>query len=328
MQANKSKIVSKTSYFILLLFAAAATVITVFACSWDEQGDGENLQNPLQVSAMNRRRAIIGLSLATAILTGLTTFLKPTERWMELRGGALTLESEVWKFRTRSGPYRPRLPRPGGRPGDSSTLRVSRSESILYGACVWARRALNGHQRRPPAPGAVLGQHKVSDESVRPEKKLHEVLTFIQNHISKAGSVSETGFYSTVEIFGGVSNKDGERTPKNHQLYRHGQYAGCRIDGTFGYSNTGKHGAFDVDDHQAPLNPESYLHLRVEPAVRFYQRRIPRYYASRWATEALLLLGSLSGTLLAFLKADQWFAIVCDLAIGGTVIYAPPCVFP
>ena len=134
-QANKSKIVSKASYFILLLFAAAATVITVFACSWDEHGDGKALQNPLQVSASNRRRVIIGLSLATAVLTGLVTFLKPTARWMELRGGALTLESELWQFRTRSGPYRPRPARPPA-PGGGEGIEAPLALSIVNRFCM------------------------------------------------------------------------------------------------------------------------------------------------------------------------------------------------
>ena len=37
------------------------------------------------------------------------------------------------------------------RPGRLSAFRVSPSRSILYGAFVWARRALNGQKRRFPA---------------------------------------------------------------------------------------------------------------------------------------------------------------------------------
>lgn len=71
---------------------------------------------------------------------------------MQLRGSALALESEIWKFRTRSGPY-------------------------------------------------LLGTHKDSAESNLPEKKLHEVLESVQKHISKAGSISDTGFCTETRTF-------------------------------------------------------------------------------------------------------------------------------
>ena len=63
---------------------------------------------------------------------------------MQLRGSALLLESEIWKFRTRSGDY-------------------------------------------------LLGKGKDSAESNLPEKMLHGELEKVQQHISKAGSVSDTG---------------------------------------------------------------------------------------------------------------------------------------
>ena len=92
-----------------------------------------------------------------------------------------------------------------------------------------------------------------------------------------------------MEIFGGVQNKEGERTPNGLGTYRHGQYKNCKTDGSFGASNAD--GAMS-DDHHMPLNPDSYLHLRVEPMVRFYQQRLPQYHRSRSLTEVLLILVS------------------------------------
>ena len=91
-----------------------------------------------------------------------------------------------------------------------------------------------------------------------------------------------------------------------------GQYQGCAIDGTFGYSNV--EGAMS-DDHHKPINPDKYLHLRVEPLIRFYQRRLPRYYWVRTIVEIIIIFGSLSGMLMVFFDADQWVAIVT----AGTV---------
>ena len=43
-----------------------------------------------------------------------------------------------------------------GRPGRLSGLGVSHSKSVLYGAFVWARRALNNQKWRFPARAVVL----------------------------------------------------------------------------------------------------------------------------------------------------------------------------
>eukprot|EP01046_Picozoa_sp_COSAG06_P053541 COSAG06_NODE_9284_length_1939_cov_1.044022_1_plen_195_part_00 len=53
--------------------------------------------------------------------------------------------------------------------------------------------------------------------------------------------------------------------------------------------------------------------------VGFYQQRLPTYYRIRTVSELLLVTGSLSGTLLAFLGLAQWNAIVTSI---GAVITA------
>ena len=51
-----------------------------------------------------------------------------------------------------------------------------------------------------------------------------------------------------------------------------------------------------------PLNPDAYIELLVEPQIRFYQKRLPSYYRSLSAAQYILIIGSLSGTLMAFLE--------------------------
>ena len=46
---------------------------------------------------------ILGLSIATTFISGTVAFIKPSQKWFRLRSAALELESEVWKFRTRTG---------------------------------------------------------------------------------------------------------------------------------------------------------------------------------------------------------------------------------
>ena len=43
------------------------------------------------------------LSVATSFVAAVFKFMNPTTRWRQLRGGALTLEGIIWKYRARIG---------------------------------------------------------------------------------------------------------------------------------------------------------------------------------------------------------------------------------
>ena len=60
-----------------------------------------------------------------------------------------------------------------------------------------------------------------------------------------------------------------------------------------------------LDDHHSPLTPERYLRLRVEPLIRFYQKRLPQYYSSRSMAEGIIITGSLAGAILAICQIDE-----------------------
>jgi hypothetical protein len=51
------------------------------------------------------RYIVIVVSLVASLLASTAAYLNPAQRWQQLRGAALSLESEIWKFRTRSVPY-------------------------------------------------------------------------------------------------------------------------------------------------------------------------------------------------------------------------------
>ena len=46
---------------------------------------------------------VMAASLAAFAVTGVITLFNPATRWHQLRGAALALESEIWRFRTRCG---------------------------------------------------------------------------------------------------------------------------------------------------------------------------------------------------------------------------------
>ena len=63
------------------------------------------------------------------------------------------------------------------------------------------------------------------------------------------------------------------------------------------------------DDHHSPITTVMYLDLRVATQLKFYQDRLPKYARVRFFFESLLILGSLTATILAFLGLSHWAAI-------------------
>jgi hypothetical protein len=73
-----------------------------------------------------------------------------------------------------------------------------------------------------------------------------------------------------------------------------------------------------VDNHHSPVNPTEYIELRVEPIVRVFQQRLLRYYRMRTLYECVLVLGGVTGVLLAFLDLASWAAVVTAVTAAVT----------
>lgn len=248
-EAERCKRIAKASYLLLLIIGVATILVTVLS------------MNTEWMIREQRGKYLIGLSLSGSAIAGYTTYANPAQRWMQLRGAALSLESEIWKFRARCGEY-----------------------------------------------AEVL--HNERDVNDTPERNLQATLDTLEEHVGKAAAVSETAFFARFELFGRVNKKS------DLHKYRHGQYEGCSVRGTFGTSNRPKDN--EPDDHHTPTSPEKYLSLRVEPQVRFYQKRLPRYYRFRTITEMFILLGSLSGTLFVYMEIEEWTGIISALCAAFT----------
>ena len=218
---------------------------------------------------------IIGFSLGGAVLASTNAFVDPSRRWHHLRGAAVALESEIWKFRTRSGKY-----------------------------------AMN-HKDETISNGPTM---------------LLAALEEVKQHVTKSASIGGTRLFSSFELFGTPSSR-----ARHH--FTHGQYKGCKTEGTHGRhakmrpQRTGvRRSCFpchrkmfktlpgeELDDHHSPINAEKYIRFRVEPVCRFYQARLPRYHRFKTFTTYFLVLGSLSGTLMSFLNVEKWTAMVAAM---------------
>jgi hypothetical protein len=59
----------------------------------------------LLMSEASLNTSVLVLSLVASFVSALLVFYNPSQKWLTLKGAALTLESELWKFRCRVGVY-------------------------------------------------------------------------------------------------------------------------------------------------------------------------------------------------------------------------------
>jgi hypothetical protein len=136
-----------------------------------------------------------------------------------------------------------------------------------------------------------------------PESFLQDVIKELSGHVLKSASVADSDFFSHFDgLFG---------RPKNATFYRHGQHKGSQTNGTYGSSE-------DNDDHHSPLTPEQYLKLRVKIQIELYQSRLPLYERTRMSFEVLLIMASMSGSVLAFLRVSSYVTIPVALTTAVT----------
>lgn len=82
-------------YFLLLLLAAA---LTIFCIASKELASDPN--GAVFISKNNTRFILLTLSLAYGLVFGLVNKINPVLRWKTLKSAALSLTSEIFKFRT------------------------------------------------------------------------------------------------------------------------------------------------------------------------------------------------------------------------------------
>jgi hypothetical protein len=255
------KFATKMTYALLLLVGALVTITTVVG-----------MNRPGIISKENIGRIVMGISLFGSFLAGFSTFLNPLQRWQQLRGAARELESEIWLFRTRSGPYQTQSD------GESQQERAQRDAECLL-AC----------------------------------------LETVKQHVYKSASILDTSFYSRFEA---VSKNES-----NSRLYCHGQYENSLGTPSSGATHQEQSSLILnigisqdrqlLDDHHSPLQPNEYLVHRVDKMFKFYQGRLPHYYKIHKACEVILLVGTITMTLTAFLDHAEWAAVVA--AMTGAV---------
>ena len=199
---------------------------------------------------------IFAASVAMTFTIAFDSILVSSSRWRQLRIGAAALESVVWKYRTRTGPF-----------------EVEES----------------GQSRDSAAPEAAL---------------LRAVRTTRTNMLQSANL---------------TTSEFSKRYPL--RIYKHYQDRGRpkRNPGPLAVDAEARHTKDEpIDDHQSPTQPMKYIALRVEPAIAFYQRRIPKY-ARRAAALRLVIVGlGIGASVLARYEFTLYVVMVTSLAAAVT----------
>jgi len=72
------------------------------------------------------------------------------------------------------------------------------------------------------------------------------------------------------------------------------------------------------DDHHGPLDPDDYIALRVKPLIYFYQQRIPLYHRRYQLWEFIVVGGSMAGTLLSAFDLAPYTSMIT--AVTGVIV--------
>jgi len=101
--ANRHKSNAKRAYFLLLLLGAAVTITTVVSINYSGYHCTDNTDDIYWTQYTDS--IIVTLTLTASVVAALVAYSNPGTKWQQLRGATLALESEIWKFRTRTGEY-------------------------------------------------------------------------------------------------------------------------------------------------------------------------------------------------------------------------------
>ena len=185
-QAAKYKRYAKFLFLIQLLLGLVVILLTMFRDDLSEASSTEvvcpemcvldlvsSASNGLEVDLLeeatshNLMTASTGTFITASILTlvtGMTTFLKPAQRWRELRAAAESLQSEIFRYRTRTGPYTVVLSQPT-RPEQAliEKIKDSRTSVVQMGGL-----SESSFQGKYPSRVFRHGQNKPLDSDQKP----------------------------------------------------------------------------------------------------------------------------------------------------------------
>lgn len=284
----KAKMAAKWSFILMLVLGIATVAVAslvgagMFRSMQETANEivgnvttGKNVENAVQGLPSSSSifltspgdAAAFGLAVFSSLVATYIGYTSPVQRWQQLRSSALTLRSEIIRFRTRTGDY--------------DYTMVTQDALVLREAVTSLR-------------GSTLSRAGISSSTFF---KKYPIETFVHGQY--------LGFDPPP-----TSDLRYKRPPPKPRKSR-------KITPTFTKSPEW-HVKPIVDDYHSPMDANSYIALRLEPMLRFYQQRIKPYSRSKNTAAIFLMLSTSASAIMASLGMTVWIGIVSILASSVT----------
>lgn len=305
--AQRNKLRSKISYTSLLL-------LNLLLLTWNTvSGDVEAWASPgsdardSSVTSLGLSGVVVlSLSIANTFAASVITLLNPIVKWKALRAAAMGLESEVFAYRTRTGPY---APPPGmlHEQADRGAERLLAERIRAASDDVFDRAAIAGT--------AFFGKHVMSSgggsrQQHDPSSPASEEATVLVRRSwwsrlrppRGSGRVADEG---TTTAFGSAA----AAVPTDAA---EGSGADAAVLAPDAHA---EQGLWPVrDDFHTPLPSSAYVRFRLRPAIDFYQKRLPVRHCYDVSAKVAMLLISATSVVLATLGYSPYVSIATGLA--------------
>ena len=234
-KANEYKIMSLSLYATLLALGVATVTCSVL------KGD-------------EAKMLVFLLAVSSSLVLSIVGLFKPGARWRQLRSCAVILESMIWKYRARAGPFR------------TGHLDSKHPEAVFAEELRLWREEL------------VAGQGDVAFTTIG---KQHSPSTF--KHGQRCDILNADDFFK--EQIASLVCEHGKHKGKCSECL------------------------FQLNDHHSPIQPESYIQLRLLPMMLFYQRRIPRSVQLQNSMQVVVFACSALSAIMTFFDAAAYVAV-------------------
>jgi len=303
-QASVYKFLTKLMFAMQLLLGIAAVMVTIVSAKSEHEEDF--------------KAAILAITVAATLVTGLTAFFNPQARWKELRCIATSLQSTIYQFRTRTANFA------GGTPTDDSSPvkqfyeEILTAQLALYQGADLAQDRVTATLRHREVgfwnTGNVFGWviHWCTAPPLPTGHRVpvsHRKAVNGWPHLTPAGIKRRNVELRTKErlekhLKDGILGGQGETHLQDPEADIEKLAAQAKpLD--------------NWDDCHSPLKPSNYVTARLKPMVQFYEARQPRVYRKQTRIKVLLLLITAASTVLS---VYLMFAAVAALTVFAAAL--------
>lgn len=298
--AGLYKIAAKAAIFLMLLLGTV-TVVTVTAKTvLPKEAVPDKWKGDIEPTVL------LVISLSGTLLAALTTLLEPNRKWLLLRGAALALESEIWKYRTRMCEYsRDSF-------GLTTRLEAERQAELTFKQVLGniqdkidgaGLKRTSFYSIATTAPDTLVD---VALEEEALERSNTNLLADVASHT--ISGISDTAL-NTAKIANNLVMGRRDRHLSKPKYIQHGQFD----------TSKWKNPPLDIDNFHSPQLPEDYIRYRLVPLRDYYQRKIPACARKHKLFQAFLLLTSIASALVAAtIKQIQLTAVIASIAASAS----------